>query len=84
MEKKKWKLGAWMDELQKAAEGKKTVQLETKDGVRRTGRLTGLRKDSTIRINGRDQPIITAFELNNDTSDTIPFFNLKVLDIYDD
>jgi translation initiation factor IF-1 len=82
-EKKKHVLGAWMQELQKAADGRKVVEFETTDGVRRSGRLTGLRK-TNMRLNGRDQPLITQFELNDDATDVVQFFNLKSLNIHDD
>ncbi len=72
-----------MQELQKAADARKVVEFETRDGMRRSGRLTGLRK-STMRLNGREQPIITDFELNDDATDVVPFFHLAKLDIHDD
>jgi glycine cleavage system aminomethyltransferase T len=82
-EKKKLRLGAWMEELQNAANKKLSVEFETKDGVRRSGRLTDLRM-SELRLNGRKCELITEFVLNNDPTDAIPFFNIKSMDINGD
>jgi hypothetical protein len=81
--KKKTRLGAWMEELQNAANKQLSIQFETKDGVRRSGRLTGLRM-SEVKLNGRRCELITEFVLNNDPTDAVPFFNIRTMDINDD
>lgn len=82
-EKKKHSIGAWMTELKKAADSKSAVEFETQDGYRRSGRLTGLRIRH-MKLNGRQAPIITDFELNDDPTDVIPMHNMASLDIFSD
>lgn len=76
----KVRLGNWLDELKKAADEKRYVHFETKDGLSRSGRITGLRC-STMIFNGKRQDIIDEFELNGDNMDLIQFRALASIEI---
>lgn len=67
---RKKKAGEWMDIVQ-ASVGK-FVHLETRDGVHREGKLTGLRTREII-MNGEPVEMPIALELNGDPNDFIDF-----------
>lgn len=68
--------GEWIDEIV-AATGQ-YIQLETSDGIRREGRLSGLRTRK-LRWEGRDVLIPTELELNGDPNDSVPLDRISDL-----
>lgn len=70
--------GAWIDQLYRAVG--RMVRLETRDGVQRSGRMSGLRAQE-IAYNGVKTEFVTEIEMNGDPSDTVPLSSLVQLDI---
>lgn len=70
--------GAWIDEIWAGVGG--FVQLETKTGMTRIGKLSGVR-ERTFTINGRQQSVPTDLELNGDPTDTLPLDEISRLKI---
>lgn len=70
--------GAWIDAIYDGVG--KFVQLETTDGIRREGKLSGLRSRSIV-MNGKIQEIVTGLELNSDPTDTVDFAILDSISI---
>lgn len=71
-------MGQWVDELYLAAKEGSYVHFTTREGLIRSGRITGIRT-RTIKFNGKDQKIIEEFELNGDEMDSIPFRQLATI-----
>lgn len=74
----KKKMGKWIDDLFGAVGS--YIHLETTDGVKRSGKLTGFRT-KTIKFNGVDQDIIIELEVNGDPTDCIQMANMASLTI---
>jgi len=66
------RLGQWIDDLSKAAEQEAYVHFETVDGLKRSGKVTGLRT-RTVEVNDEPQMLVESFELNGDPMDSITF-----------
>lgn len=75
---KKRSMGAWIDELDGLVG--QYIRLETTDGIRREGRLSGL-EGRKLRINGVDEKILTEIELNGDPQDRVPIDRIETLDV---
>lgn len=76
--KKKRTAGAWIDTL---VEGTgKFCNLETVEGLTRSGKLTGIRT-KTILFNGEKQDVVFELELNGDPSDTLLLASLAKVNI---
>jgi len=67
-------IGNWIDELVYSVN--KHIELETSDGIRREGKLTGL-QSKTIKFNEKDVEIITELQLNGDIYDLIPIVRIN-------
>lgn len=70
--------GKWIDDIINAVG--KYVTMETTDGVRREGKLSGYRSRNVV-LNGKIQEVVTDLELNSDPADTVPFASLDSLTI---
>lgn len=70
--------GAWIDELVDATG--RMIRVETLDGVRRIGRLTGLRSRQIMYQDVKEE-IPTDLELNGDPHDSVSIANLRSLNI---
>ena len=70
--------GGWIDKIHSSIGH--YVSLETTDGIRRHGRLTGVRSD-TMLMNGAKVEIIRQMELNGDPSDLIDLWRLVRIDV---
>jgi hypothetical protein len=77
---KKMKPGQWIDELFEAAKRQAYVHFETRDGVKRSGKLTSL-KLRDVKFNGARQQLVEEFELNGDQADMIAFSSLSSIEI---
>jgi hypothetical protein len=55
------------------------VRLETIDGVRREGRMSGLRL-RTLMLNGKPVDTITELELNGDPTDCVEIYRVAKID----
>ena len=71
-------LGKWIDDINDGVG--KYVKMETRDGVVREGRLSGLRTRQIV-FNGKIQEIVTELELNGDPTDTVDFGVLESVSI---
>ena len=71
-------IGKWIDQLMSAVG--KYVHLETKDGLSRSGKLTGYRTTDIV-FNGEKGPIVTELALNNDPTDSLPISQLRSIEI---
>lgn len=60
----------------------KNVYLETTDGIRRSGRISGL-TCRTMKFNGDKADLPTEIELNGDPNDRIPLDRVTWMDITD-
>jgi len=60
--------GKWIEDLFGGVG--RYVRLETSDGVRRSGKLSGIRTKD-IKFNGASQAVVTELELNGDPADTV-------------
>lgn len=76
--KKKRRPGLWLDEL--AASVGRFIHVETKEGVLREGKLTGIRYED-LEINGKKRDVLTALELDGDPSDYIDFSVMRRITI---
>lgn len=56
------------------------IHLETNDGIRREGRLSGW-NGFTVRVNGKDLVMPLELELNGDIQDVVSLQNLRWLTI---
>lgn len=65
---KKPSKGAWIDVLFASVD--KFINLETSDGSRRSGRLSGFRT-KVVLFNGAEHDVPTELELNGDPTDTV-------------
>jgi hypothetical protein len=70
--------GAWIDSVHAAVGG--YVNIETKDGVIRNGKLSGLRC-AQMKMNGRTVEVLKEIELNGDPTDTVDIWRLSRFDI---
>ena len=71
-------MGAWIDELVRSTG--QHIRLETRDGVVREGRLSGLRS-RTIKWNGKGVEILEEVELNGDPYDVVPLNRIATFDL---
>jgi hypothetical protein len=71
--------GQWVDDLFEAV-GRAYVRLETVDGSRREGLVSGLRT-RTIDIDGEREEIPTEIELNGDALDMIAFDGVRTMSL---
>jgi len=71
-----WK---WVIELRGMLQ--KRFHLETKDGFRREGKITGIRMNR-CKINGEQHEWPEAVEINGDPGDCIKFDQIAKLDIF--
>lgn len=71
-------IGKWIDVLANSVG--KFVHLETRDGLARSGRLTGYRT-TDIKLNGEEVPIIIELELNGDPTDSLPITQLSSIEV---
>ncbi len=78
MPKSKTIRGAWIDELVESTG--QYVRLETRDGVRREGRLSGL-GSRTILWNGKSVEILEDVELNGDCFDKIALNRIATFEV---
>lgn len=60
--------------------GKVFVHLETRDGIHREGKLTGIRC-RTILHNGGNVDLLDEMELNGDPTDTVSMDSIARLDV---
>lgn len=70
--------GAWIDELVDATG--RMIRVETLDGVRRIGRLTGLQCRQIQYQDGKEE-IPVELEINGDPHDRITIANVRSLNI---
>lgn len=70
--------GEWIDEIV-AATGQ-YIRLETTDGIRRQGRLSGLRTRE-LKWEGRKVLIPTEVELNGDPNDSVPLDRIATMEL---
>jgi hypothetical protein len=70
--------GRWIDEIV-AATGQ-YIRLETSDGIRREGRLSGLRTRA-LKWEGEQVLIPTEVEINGDPSDTVPLDRISSIEL---
>lgn len=75
---KKRSKGDWIDSIFNGVG--RFANLETADGVRRSGRISGLRT-KMIQFNGESQEVVLEIELNGDPSDCVPVGGLASLTI---
>jgi len=66
--------GSWIDDMVESVG--KHISLETKDGVVREGRMTGL-SSMTLVWNNENVEILTEVELNGDPYDRVPLDRIK-------
>lgn len=59
----------------------KQVHLETKDGFRRSGCITGIRMNR-CKINGEDHEWPEAVEINGDPGDSIKFSQIEHMEVF--
>jgi len=78
MASKKTSMAWWIEHLLGAVNS--FVQLETSDGIRREGRLSGFQL-RTMQFNGFDVDVISELELNGDPMDRIPFDRIAKIHI---
>lgn len=83
MNSKNWKpkaviSGGWIDDLSNKVG--QYISLETSDGIRREGRLSGLGTRS-LKVFGKDQLIPTEVEINGDPQDRIPLDRIVTLSL---
>lgn len=71
------KVGNWLNEL--ADTVGRYISLETLDGMRREGRLSGINMRS-IKWNGRPVDILVELELNGDVYDVVPLNRISFLE----
>lgn len=76
--KKKKSQGAWIDALYEGIG--RNCYLETKEGITRSGKITGLRTKD-ITFNNERVAIVTELELNGDPTDTMTINSLAKLSI---
>ncbi len=69
----------WMDELVDSID--RQIDLETTDGVRRTGKITGF-EFRCLEANGTKIDIPLDIELNGDPNDRVPIDRIGTLSIY--
>ena len=74
------KQGYWYTCLFDALKREAYVHFETTIGVKRSGKLTGV-KTNTVKINGSKKKVIYAFVLNYDSTDIITFSDCVSIDI---
>lgn len=70
--------GKWIDDIH-ASMGK-FFTLETTDGIRREGRITGIRARN-YKFNGGDVELPTEIELNGDPTDTVPMDRIATIHV---
>jgi hypothetical protein len=70
-------MGSWIDSLDNHLG--QYLQLETSDGIRREGRLSGL-STKTIRLNGVEEKMLTDLELNGDPQDRVAIDRIATID----
>lgn len=68
----------WLNEVHGAVGS--YVYLETVDGIRREGRLSGLRLKSVI-FNGEERGVIHELELNGDPTDCVEFYRVASMEV---
>lgn len=71
------KVGNWLNEL--ADTVGRYISLETLDGMRREGRLSGINMRS-IKWNGKQVDILVDLELNGDVYDVVPLNRISFLE----
>jgi hypothetical protein len=71
-------MGFWIDVLVQSVG--KYIKLETKDGIRREGRLSSLENEIII-FNDEEVELIKELQLNNDPFDSVPFERVKEFEI---
>lgn len=70
--------GEWIDQIV-AATGQ-YIRLETSDGIRREGRLSGLRTRE-LKWEGAKVLIPIEVELNGDPNDTVPLDRVAIIEL---
>ncbi len=70
--------GEWIDQMV-AATGQ-YIRLETSDGIRREGRLSGLRTRE-LKWEGEAVLIPTEVELNGDPNDCVPLDRISIMEL---
>ena len=71
-------IGKWIDKIFGSVG--KYVHMDTTDGIRRSGKLTGFRTKD-INFNGEVVPLVTELELNGDPTDCVPVMVLESITI---
>lgn len=71
-------MGRWIDTVYNSVG--KFAHIETRDGVHREGKLSGLRT-RTIQLNGETVELIEELELNGDPTDCVQFDRIHNLNI---
>lgn len=71
-------MGAWIDTVYEGVG--KFANIETNEGVTRSGKLTGIRT-RTIDFNGEKVEIVVEVELNGDPTDTLFIHSLSKFNI---
>lgn len=74
----KRKKGQWIDDIHNSLN--KFFRLETTDGIRREGRVTGVRC-RVYTFNGHAVELPLEIELNGDPTDTVPMDRVKSIQI---
>jgi hypothetical protein len=72
------KCGAWIDELMCGK--KKFIVLDTRDGIRREGRITGF-TTREMEFNGVTVSFPTEIELNGDVNDRVTIDRIEKMEI---
>ncbi len=75
---KQTQMGKWIDDIFNSVG--KFIHLETKDGVRREGKITGLRTRH-ITFNDRRVELVDEIELNGDPTDCVQMSVISILSI---
>lgn len=72
--------GKWIDDIMRGVGH--FVRLETRDGISREGKISGLRT-LNVKFNGVDRELPTAIELNGDNFDTVELITIQEITIDD-